>query len=144
MKIVGLKFSNRNYEIEILNVKNGKTEKITSSTIVFAAGAYTSILLNMLDIKIPIFPVRGTMWATKPQNEKLISTVMLSGESYEYWDRYNSNFTVTHQSMNGEGITRTNLEINIDFCSKFLLTPFFEGRDKIFQKYLKFGAYFEA
>lgn len=55
-----------------------------AETLVLAAGAWCGSLGEMLNLQIPIEPVRGQMWATEPLPPRIFHT-MVSVESAAFW-----------------------------------------------------------
>ena len=61
-------------------------ETFTAGTLALAAGAWCAPLGEMLGLRIPIVPVRGQMWATRPLPPRVFHG-MASVESYAHWSR---------------------------------------------------------
>lgn len=59
---------------------------LVAGTLVIAAGAWCGPLGAMLDLDIPIVPVRGQMWATAPVPPSIFQTIS-SAESAQAWHR---------------------------------------------------------
>ena len=116
--IVGIKYVDQRYHVDV-DVNNNPLltdEFITAKTIVFASGATTQFLLKPLKVDIPIIPVRGTMWATKPIEKTVLDSTILAGESHEYWSSSDSKLNVTHLSMDSSNqLTRLESDIVLDF-----------------------------
>ena len=65
-------------------------QELVAGDLVLAAGAWCSLLGAMLDLEIPVVPVRGQMWATAPLPPCVFQT-MASAESALAWQRERSN-----------------------------------------------------
>jgi sarcosine oxidase subunit beta len=59
---------------------------VVAGSLVIAAGAWCGRLGAMLDLEIPIVPVRGQMWATPPAPPSIFQTIS-SAESAHAWNR---------------------------------------------------------
>jgi glycine/D-amino acid oxidase-like deaminating enzyme len=59
---------------------------VVAGTLVIAAGAWCGPIGAMLDLDIPIVPVRGQMWATAPVPPSVFQTIS-SAESAHAWHR---------------------------------------------------------
>jgi len=55
-----------------------------------ASGAFSSNLGKMLGINIPVQPVEGMMWSTKPLNKRLINSVIFFASAKKFWDENDS------------------------------------------------------
>jgi sarcosine oxidase subunit beta len=60
--------------------------ELVAGTVVIAAGAWCRRLAALLDLDIPIVPVRGQMWATEPLPPRIFHTIG-SAESALAWHR---------------------------------------------------------
>jgi sarcosine oxidase subunit beta len=78
---------------------------VVGGTLVLAAGAWCGPLGAMLELEIPIVPVRGQMWATAPVAPSIFQT-MSSAESALAWhaDRGGAPPDLTHRD--GRRVTR--------------------------------------
>lgn len=105
---------------EILyNDREGEYIVITNHTtaffckkLVLATGAGSYSIGQLLGITIPVVPVRGTMWSTKPLKQRKLNTVILSAEAGAFWSQHNEALMrrgvppgVSHQ-LGGERMTR--------------------------------------
>jgi sarcosine oxidase subunit beta len=61
-------------------------QDIVAGDVVLAAGAWSGALGALLDLDIPIVPVRGQMWATAPEPPRIFHT-MAAAESSLDWHR---------------------------------------------------------
>ena len=61
-------------------------ETYEARQLILAAGAWSGPLGEMLDVRIPIVPVRGQMWATQPLPPRSFHSLS-SAESYAHWGR---------------------------------------------------------
>ena len=61
-------------------------ETCEAARLILAAGAWSGPLGEMLDVRIPIVPVRGQMWATQPLPPRSFHSLS-SAESYAHWGR---------------------------------------------------------
>ena len=61
-------------------------ETYEARQLILAAGAWSGPLGEMLDVRIPIVPVRGQMWATQPLPPRIFYSLS-SAESYARWSR---------------------------------------------------------
>ena len=66
----------------------------------------------MLGVSIPVVPVRGTMWSTKPLEGRKLNSMIFSGESSYFWNVNNDRLikkgsypSVTHESEQGQRLT---------------------------------------
>ena len=59
-------------------------DSITAGALVLAAGAWCGPLGALLDLEIPIVPVRGQMWATAPTTPSIFQTIA-SAQSAHAW-----------------------------------------------------------
>ena len=76
--------------------------------LILASGAWSNKLGKLLDLEIPIIPIRGQMWATKPISPRLFNTFS-SLESSHDWHNDDGSDTVTPPELthkNGERKTR--------------------------------------
>lgn len=62
------------------------SDEIVAGAVVIAAGAWCGPLGAMLDLDIPIVPVRGQMWATAPVPPAIFQTIS-AAESTHAWHR---------------------------------------------------------
>src|SRR5262249_20710385 len=69
-------------------VRTAQVEVVTED-LVLAAGAWSALLGAMLDLEIPVVPVRGQMWATSVLPPRIFHT-MSSHESALAWQRERS------------------------------------------------------
>jgi sarcosine oxidase subunit beta len=72
--------------------------RLVAGAVVIAAGAWCGPIGAMLDLDVPIVPVRGQMWATAPQPPRVFST-MSAAESALAWhgDRGGAPPDLTHR-----------------------------------------------
>jgi sarcosine oxidase subunit beta len=80
-------------------------DEVTASALVIAAGAWCGPIGAMLDLDIPIVPVRGQMWATAPVPPRVFHTIS-AAESPLAWhrDRGGAPPDLTHRD--GRRVTR--------------------------------------
>lgn len=85
-----------------VRTSNGDVE---AGTVVFAAGAWCRRIGAMLDLDIPIVPVRGQMWSTAPVSPHVFQTIS-AAESPMAWhrDRGGAPPDLTHRD--GKRVTR--------------------------------------
>ena len=76
-----------------------------AGTLVLAAGAWTDRLGALLGLRIPIFPVRGQMWATDSLPPRLFQT-MSATESPLQWSHEPGNDDATPPDLTHKGTTR--------------------------------------
>lgn len=78
---------------------------VVAGAVVIAAGAWCSRIGAMLDLDIPIVPVRGQMWATAPEPGRVFQTIS-AAESALAWhrDRGGAPPDLTHRD--GSRVTR--------------------------------------
>lgn len=78
---------------------------VVAGSVVIAAGAWCSRIGAMLDLDIPIVPVRGQMWATAPEPGRVFQTIS-AAESALAWhrDRGGAPPDLTHRD--GSRVTR--------------------------------------
>ena len=78
---------------------------IVAGAVVIAAGAWSRPIGALLDLDVPIVPVRGQMWATAPQPPRVFQT-MSAAESPLAWhrDRGGAPPDLTHRD--GRRVTR--------------------------------------
>jgi sarcosine oxidase subunit beta len=81
------------------------TGELVAGTLVIAAGAWCGRIGTMLDLDIPIVPVRGQMWATAPGPPRVFQTIS-AAESPLAWhrDRGGAPPDLTHRD--GRRVTR--------------------------------------
>ena len=79
--------------------------EVVAGAVVIAAGAWCSRIGAMLDLDIPIVPVRGQMWATEPAPGRVFQTIS-AAESALAWhrDRGGAPPDLTHRD--GSRVTR--------------------------------------
>jgi sarcosine oxidase subunit beta len=79
--------------------------EVIAGALVIAAGAWCGPIGAMLDLDIPIVPVRGQMWATAPQTPRVFHTIS-AAESPLAWhrDRGGAPPDLTHRD--GRRVTR--------------------------------------
>jgi len=65
-------------------VVGSPTGEIVAGTVVLAAGAWCGPVGALLDLEIPVVPVRGQMWATAPTTPTIFQTIS-SAESQHAW-----------------------------------------------------------
>ena len=102
---------------EVKNVKQNSDNTYNLQTsldhyscknLILATGAWSNKLGKLLDLEIPIIPIRGQMWATKPISPRLFNTFS-SLESSHDWHNDDGSDTVTPPELthiNGERKTR--------------------------------------
>ena len=78
---------------------------VVAGALVLAAGAWCSRLGAMLDLDVPIVPVRGQMWATAPVPPSLFQT-MSSAESALAWHRDRGGAPPDRTIRDGVRVTR--------------------------------------
>lgn len=61
-------------------------ESYEAASLIIAAGAWCGPVGEMLGVRIPIVPVRGQMWATRPLPPRVFYSLS-SAESYAHWSR---------------------------------------------------------
>ena len=54
--------------------------------LILATGAWSNKLGKLLDLDIPIIPIRGQMWATKPISPRLFNTFSSLESSYDWYN----------------------------------------------------------
>jgi len=69
--------------------KSGSIKSRKADSLVIAAGSATQTIGKLLNVHIPVTPVRSSMWATAPAQGKMISHIILSSESEMYWNEHN-------------------------------------------------------
>lgn len=83
-------------------------DEFAAGTLIIAAGAWSGPIGHMLGLEIPIVPVRGQMWATKPLPPISFHTIS-SAESWLAFDRDSGADTMTPPSLThrkGQRFTR--------------------------------------
>ena len=79
--------------------------KFHAETLVLAAGAWCDRLGAMMGLRIPIFPVRGQMWATDSLPPRLFHT-MSATESSLHWSQSPGNDDATPPELTHQGTAR--------------------------------------
>ena len=85
-------------------VSAGGTE-FHAETLVLATGAWCDSLGAMLGLRIPIYPVRGQMWATDSLPPRLFQTISAT-ESPLHWSQSPGDDDVTPPELTHKGTTR--------------------------------------
>ena len=80
-------------------------ETCEASCLILAAGAWSGPLGEMLDVRIPIVPVRGQMWATQPLPPRIFYSLS-SAESYSHWSHSPGNDAQTPPELTHVGNRR--------------------------------------
>jgi sarcosine oxidase subunit beta len=62
-------------------------DQVAAAILILAAGAWCAPLGAMLGLRIPIVPVRGQMWATRPLGPRVFHTIS-SMESTLFWEAH--------------------------------------------------------
>jgi glycine/D-amino acid oxidase-like deaminating enzyme len=86
---------------------------IATSTVLCAAGAWTSTFCRSLDIAVPQLRVRGTVARTAPARELMLGNVF--DEKVGIRRRQDGGYTVAHGSMLDHGITPATLRYAFKF-----------------------------
>ena len=104
-----------NEEVRIIEQDTDNTYNLQTSldnysckNLILATGAWSNKLGKLLDLEIPIIPIRGQMWATKPISPRL-SHIFSSLESSHDWhndDGSDANTPPELTHINGERKTR--------------------------------------
>ncbi len=79
--------------------------EIVAGAVVIAAGAWCARLGAMIDLDIPIVPVRGQMWATAPVAPSIFQTIS-SAESAHDWHRHHGGEPPDLTNRDGVRVTR--------------------------------------
>ena len=80
-------------------------ETCEAARLILAAGAWSGPLGEMLDVRIPIVPVRGQMWATQPLPPRIFYSLS-SAESYSHWSHSPGNDAQTPPELTHVGNRR--------------------------------------
>ena len=80
-------------------------ETYEARQLILAAGAWSGPLGEMLDVRIPIVPVRGQMWATQPLPPRIFYSLS-SAESYSHWSHSPGNDAQTPPELTHVGNRR--------------------------------------
>ena len=80
-------------------------ETYEARQLILAAGAWSGPLGEMLDVHIPIVPVRGQMWATQPLPPRIFYSLS-SAESYSHWSHSPGNDAQTPPELTHVGNRR--------------------------------------
>lgn len=75
-------------------------------TLVLATGAWCGPVGKMLELNIPIVPIRGQMWATKSLPPRVFSTIGSAESSFD-WSRDNGSDNVTPPNLTHKNNKRT-------------------------------------
>jgi len=93
-------------------VVTNRTSAYHCKKLVLATGAASYHIGQLLGITIPVVPVRGTMWATKPLAQGKLKTLVFSAEAGAFWNQHNKALmqrgappSVSH-ALGGERMTR--------------------------------------
>jgi len=79
--------------------------EVAAGALVIAAGAWCGPLGAMLDLDIPIVPVRGQMWATAPTTPRVFQTIS-AAESAMAWHRDGGGAPPNLTHRDGRRVTR--------------------------------------
>ena len=106
---------NINEEVKNIEQNSDNTYNLQTSlnnyyckNLILATGAWSNKLGKLLDLDIPIIPIRGQMWATKPLSPRLFNTFSSLESSYEWHndDGSNANTPPDLTHISGERKTR--------------------------------------
>ncbi len=78
---------------------------VVAGAVVIAAGAWCGPIGAMLDLDVPIVPVRGQMWATAPEPPRVFST-MSAAESALTWQQDHGGAPPDLTRRDGRRVTR--------------------------------------
>jgi sarcosine oxidase subunit beta len=78
---------------------------VVAGAVVIAAGAWSGPIGAMLDLDVPIVPIRGQMWATAPEPPRVFQT-MSAAESALAWQRDHGGAPPDLTHRDGRRVTR--------------------------------------
>jgi sarcosine oxidase subunit beta len=78
-----------NEEQDEYNVVTNRTAAYHCKKLVLATGAGSHHIGQLLGVTIPVVPVRGTMWSTKPLAQGKLKTLVFSAEAGAFWNQHN-------------------------------------------------------